>query len=63
MRFPDQICFTTEIVTSGTLKQYVNRVRNVKLKVIKKVRRYKRRGDRCCGKAILRGLISLLCCV
>src|SRR6185312_14180342 len=32
----DQICFTTEIVTSGTLKQYVNRVRHVKLKVIKK---------------------------
>ena len=32
----DQICFTTEIVTSGTLKQYVHRVRNVKLKVIKK---------------------------
>lgn len=32
----DQICFTTEIVTSGTLKQYVSRVRNVKLKVIKK---------------------------
>lgn len=32
----DQICFTTEIVTSGTLKEYVARVRNVKLKVIKK---------------------------
>jgi WNK lysine deficient protein kinase len=31
-----QICFTTEIVTSGTLKQYVNRVKNIKLKVIKK---------------------------
>ena len=32
----DQICFTTEIVTSGTLKQYTNRVKGIKLKVIKK---------------------------
>jgi serine/threonine protein kinase len=32
----DQICFTTEIVTSGTLKQYTNRVKSIKLKVIKK---------------------------
>ena len=34
----DQICFTTEIVTSGTLKQYTSRVKSIKLKVIKKVR-------------------------
>lgn len=32
----EQICFTTEIVTSGTLKQYINRVQRVKLKVIKR---------------------------
>ncbi len=32
----EQICFTTEIVTSGTLKQYISRVKGVKLKVIKK---------------------------
>ena len=32
----EQICFTTEIVTSGTLKQYTNRVKSIKLKVIKK---------------------------
>lgn len=32
----EQICFTTEIVTSGTLKQYTNRVKGIKLKVIKK---------------------------
>lgn len=32
----EKICFTTEIVTSGTLKQYVNRLTKVKLKVIKK---------------------------
>jgi serine/threonine protein kinase len=32
----DQICFTTEIVTSGTLKQYTSRVKSIKLKVIKK---------------------------
>lgn len=31
-----KICFTTEIVTSGTLKQYTNRVRSLKLKVVKK---------------------------
>jgi serine/threonine protein kinase len=30
----DQICFTTEIVTSGTLKQYTNRVKGIKLKVM-----------------------------
>ena len=29
-------CFTTEIVTSGTLKEYTSRVKNIKLKVIKK---------------------------
>ena len=28
--------FTTEIVTSGTLKEYTSRVKNIKLKVIKK---------------------------
>ena len=34
----DQICFTTEIVTSGTLKEYINRVfsSGIKLKIIKK---------------------------
>jgi len=32
----DQVCFTTEIVTSGTLKQYVTRVRRVKRKIVKK---------------------------
>ena len=31
----DEICFTTEIVTSGTLKQYINRVKGIKLKVVK----------------------------
>ena len=32
----DSLCFTTEIVTSGTLKEYTSRVKNIKLKVIKK---------------------------
>mgnify|MGYP001153129628 CR=1 FL=1 len=32
----EQICFTTEIVTSGTLKQYVSRMKCIKLKVLKK---------------------------
>jgi len=32
----DQICFTTEIVTSGTLKEYTRKIPNLKLKVIKK---------------------------
>ncbi|CEP00868.1 non-specific serine/threonine protein kinase [Plasmodiophora brassicae] len=32
----EQVIFTTEIVTSGTLKQYVSRFKPVKLKVIKK---------------------------
>ena len=33
-----QICFTTEIVTSGTLKQYIDRVfdKGLKLKIVKK---------------------------
>lgn len=31
-----QVCFITEIVTSGTLKQYTSRVKGIKLKVIKK---------------------------
>lgn len=31
-----QICFATEIVTSGTLKEYIARVKRVKLKIIKK---------------------------
>jgi WNK lysine deficient protein kinase len=33
-----QVCFTTEIVTSGTLKQYINRVfeKGIKLKIIQK---------------------------
>ena len=31
----NEIDFTTEIVTSGTLKQYINRVKGIKLKVIK----------------------------
>jgi WNK lysine deficient protein kinase len=32
----EQICFTTEIMTSGTLKQYIGRIKAIKLKVIKK---------------------------
>ena len=32
----DLISFTTEIVTSGTLKQYTQRLKTVKMKVIKK---------------------------
>jgi len=32
----EQICFTTEIVTSGTLKQYVSRMKYIKVKVLKK---------------------------
>ena len=31
----EEIVFTTEIVTSGTLKQYINRVKGIKLKVVK----------------------------
>jgi WNK lysine deficient protein kinase len=31
----NEICFTTEIVTSGTLKQYSNKKKAIKLKVIK----------------------------
>lgn len=31
----EEIHFTTEIVTSGTLKQYINRVKGIKLKIIK----------------------------
>ena len=31
----DAIHFTTEIVTSGTLKQYISRVKGIKLKVVK----------------------------
>jgi WNK lysine deficient protein kinase len=32
----EQIVFTTERVTSGSLKQYINRVKPLKLKIIKK---------------------------
>jgi len=32
----EEICFITEIVTSGTLKDYIKRVKRVKLKIIKK---------------------------
>lgn len=32
----EQIIFTTEIMTSGTLKQYTARLKQVKLKVVKK---------------------------
>jgi WNK lysine deficient protein kinase len=32
----DQICFTTEIVTSGTLKEFINGVGKIRLKIIKK---------------------------